>query len=394
MPKLDVPTPGHSLSVSLLCDIAPEVALRWLPFVKHSFPPTLPRALFSLMIRTTSETESLAAKDVLLHLQTLKQSSALCCLGFATKTEKYNREKHFSEVLYDLLLSASRDEALMPSGKALSFYNDAGPGSGDADEYFSDTPDHRVPHAYSHLNIAQIRSRNLANAIDVYTEAFNDDSCFQAFVTLANHGIARFLAPLVDQIPEVISVVPIHLKEAIFKFYNAYARSCPAARQQEMRTRLVAPFMRVAGRSVHSLNYYIQGIENLEIRFQATRLCLIQRFGVEDSVDEALIAPNIVKYIFLDVEQCVHPKAVPCLVSTMLMAWYQIAPKEAFKCKESDGNRNMIRLLSKLKKAKLGVGKYGCPKHDEIVFRTVMLTMSWRILETQGKAKTMCIEEG
>ena len=78
------------------------------------------------------------AKQSLLHLLTLSQSAPLQCLCFLSDTSVFSRQLTFAIVLMGLLLSA-RNEPLSPLAAALTFYNVAGRGNGDADVYHTDT---------------------------------------------------------------------------------------------------------------------------------------------------------------------------------------------------------------------------------------------------------------
>ena len=152
-----VVVPSSTLTNSLLLDVAPELPFRLLPHSNVAPPSSVPRALFSLLLRATSETDATAAKQSLIHLPTLSQSAPLQCLGFPSDTSVFSHQLTFANFLMDLLLSACRSEPLSPLAAALTFYNVAGPGTGDADEYHTDTPDPRAPASYSHLSTPEIR---------------------------------------------------------------------------------------------------------------------------------------------------------------------------------------------------------------------------------------------
>ena len=278
--------PSASLTFSLLVDYSSELALRWLSDARTSSTPWwISRALVSLLLRTTSETEARNAYETLLGYMNRPQAAYLQCLGFSPTTTTRPSERFprmFAGVVYDLLNVASCGGALSPEDAALSYYDTAGPGTLDSDEYFDDIPDRRVPYAYSHQSTAELRTKNLAYALQLFAKAFSNAYACEQFNALANRSISRFLAPLLQNLPRHIRVSDGALIRAVYAFYNAFLDNCQPDQLEYVVSKVVDTATHLAEYDVLSLSTFLGSFSNAQLRFNAARMCLVRNFGVND----------------------------------------------------------------------------------------------------------------
>lgn len=121
--------PNATMQFKLISDIGPELVQRWTEAGTNlrdgdTINPSLPRALVSVILRAASYAEAddfLSSYRNITHVRKKQEGNVL---GFSGSDTAFVQ----TSVLHDLIISASREEALLPAGQALSFYVSAGAG--------------------------------------------------------------------------------------------------------------------------------------------------------------------------------------------------------------------------------------------------------------------------
>lgn len=383
-----VRSPHAALANQFLSDIAPELALRWatLPLdnPNRTVPPYLTRSLFSYLLRAATPSDADAAYKVLHALQTHTQETPGGSLGFTVE----HSPNFVASILNDLLYSAAHNEPLLVNGPALTFYSDAGPGSGDADEYHSVTPDHRVQHCRSYEALSDIRLENLALAVRVFSKALCNEGA-RTVLTKAALSNTRYWAPLTDMLPDSIGTLPVVLREAVQEFYGVYMKDAGPHVRDSIRTKLVVSAMRLAHIDVCSLSVYIFGLTDVKMRMDVCRMCLVQRYKVRDCRGPLQLDALVDQFLVLRPVEGRVNEAVPAFLTGMMMAWYQVASVEDFSFKKlpsinipESSDVYVVEILKKLKSSRSRItGLFGAPARDIVAFKVAVLAIANRIME-------------
>lgn len=378
--------PHAELATHMLTDIGPELCLSWILSEAskrnpRNLPPVLHRGLISYLLRAASQHEARAASDALHASLRMPQRNRGACLGFSIA----NRYADFAPVLLDILQSAARAAPLLPSGKALDFYSRAGPGSVDTEDFHTATPEARVPFCDEHERLSGVRAYNLLLCIRYLTAALGDNGTYSLVQDVANGASAPFLAPLVTAMPEAMGELDPKMIKGILSFYSVYMKSQPKSIRDNLKARLMNATMRVGKLHEEIVGTYLGGFDDVDVRFTVTRLCLIQRFKVNDRVDSELTVGKLLKkYLVLKPVQGRVNIIVPALTAVMIMAWYEHAPLSAFKYdgQKKEVEKKIVQHIDALYKVKHSFpSSFGVSKRSRNAFRVAILMLANRVMD-------------
>lgn len=317
------------LTSQLLSDISPDQAIRWItlqglqkkPSNQRIVPHVITRSLFSILLRAPSDEEAQLAQDAIRAVFSLPQEHDASALGFSIG----DSISRITNVLVEMLSAAAQDEPLLTTSFVLSFYSEAGAGAGDTDEFHTATPEHRVAHCFPHESLSDVRQRNLAKAIRTFAEAFQEQGCKRKLLEVARGNMHRILAPWLSVLPTTIGQLDEQLREALLCFYNALLQALAEDERTELVTRLVGSIMQTIQSDVDHLYLYLDCIADQAVRFSACRLCLIQRFRVNDDHSQPLTFRTIFdKYLTLKPVTGRVNQAVPALLTFLICSWVEI----------------------------------------------------------------------
>lgn len=385
-PRTNEEFPHAELATHMLTDIGPELCLSWIlseASEKHprTIPPVLHRGLISYLLRAASQHEARAASDALHASLRMPQRNRGACLGFSVA----NGYADFAPVLLDILQSAARAAPLLPSGKALDFYSRAGPGSVDTDDFHTATPEARVPFCDEHERLSGVRAYNLLLCIRYLTASLEDSGTYALVQEVANGASSQFLTPLVTSMPEAMAELDPKMIKGILSFYSVYMRNQPKSVRDNLKAKLMNATMRVGKLHEEIVGTYLGGFDDVDVRFAVTRLCLIQRFKVNDRVDSELnIGKLLKKYLVLKPVQGRVNVIVPALMAVMIMAWYEHAPLSAFKYegKKKEVEKKIVQHMDALRKLKHSFpSSFGFSKRSRNAFRVAVLMLANRIMD-------------
>lgn len=316
--------PHPNIQLQLISDIGPELVQRWaecgtITSNGTKVDPVMFRALLSATLRAASFEE---ADDFIAAYRSLVHSAAddpATVLGFTSITSTFTR----TSVWNDLFHSASRREPLIPTNAALSFYNNAGAGSGDTAEYHTASVDQRTEFCESYEDLSTVREYALALVIDAFASAVHEGKAGRLIADcMTRFNMNRFLLPFVDHIPFNIDSLPHRVSTALLKFYDAHYNMALSAERNDLRTRLTRAVIHIASEKPQNVHRFLQSLPNVDLRRTVSRVCLVQRFGINDDINKQPSVRRISKY-YLSVEAAENrPNAAfPALLTVFLSAW-------------------------------------------------------------------------
>ncbi|PXF46570.1 hypothetical protein BWQ96_03698 [Gracilariopsis chorda] len=317
------------LTAQLLSDISPDQAIRWITLQglqkklanQRIVPHVITRSLFSILLRAASDAEAQLAQDAIKAVLLLPQEHDASALGFSAG----DCTSFITNVLVEMLSASAQDEPLLSTAFVLSFYSEAGAGAGDADEFHIATPEHRVAHCFPHESLSDVRQRNLAKTIRTFAEAFQEQGCKRKLLEVARSNMHRLLTPWLSILPTTIGQLEEELREALLCFYNALLQALREDERDELVTRLVGSIMQTVQSNVDHLHLYLDCIADESVRFSACRLCLIQRFRVNDNHSKPLTIRKLIDgYFTLKPVTGRANQAVPALLTCLICAWLEI----------------------------------------------------------------------
>lgn len=379
--------PLASTATDLLADIAPELALRWCmreasqtdPHLQKTMPATLCRALMSFLLRAPSTRDAVAAYEVLTRAVSLPLETPGACLGFSTAQES----GRVAAVLTNLVTSAARDEPLIQTAPALSLYATAGPGVGDAEEYYNAKASHTSELSDKKESLDDVRSVNLAMAIDVFAVAMEKDGETAHFLKDAVTRHTTFLSTFTELLPLTISDLGPRLREALSRLYAAYIKNQTQAVTDDVRTRLANSCMRLAHEQPDSLGLFIFAITDPDMRMSVCRICLIQRFGIRDKVEKRLTLSSLSsKYLVVKAKKGRANAALAPLFAGLIMSCFECAEAIEFR---SSGAKKDAEVAAKVNSLthfmNRTVPTFGSAKHDETTLRIACMALASRRVE-------------
>ncbi|CAN8075762.1 unnamed protein product [Agarophyton chilense] len=388
---------NSELITQLLSDISPEQAVRWIMLhgiqkkhvSKRTIPHIIARSLLSIVIRAPSVAEARSARDALSILLSTPQEHDASALGFSGgETTTF-----VANILVDMLSSATQDEPLQLTAPTLSFYSEAGAGSGDTEEFYKATPEHRVLQTFSHETLPDIRQFNLAMAINTFAEAFKEKGCRRRLLEVTRSNMHRILAPWLSILPSTISQLDSTLLNALLSFYSSLVSALTEDEQSDLVTRLVSSTMQIIQTSPEQLFYFLDGISVNSLKVSMCRLCLIQRFRVVDDDSKLLTARAIVnKYLTLKPVQGRANNAVPVLLTVLIDSWIKTLPQKKmtprFLGRKSAGYS--LKCLKKLSIAKREfLERYNDTLEDDMLaFNMAIQNLSLRIFVGEDTGNT------
>lgn len=344
-----VTAPTVELVLQLISDIGPEVAVRWLlaGSVTQPLTPPVYRALLSAILRAATFSEAT------LYLRAYSASVARHCdspaaiLGFSAETEP---DIAF-DVVRDLLQSASRDHPLLPGGPALSFYSSAGAGSGDSEEYHYATVDHRAPFCVHNDSLTEVRSKSLAIVINVFADAIKNKKAGSLISeAVSRFSLNNFLSPLIELFPGNVDKIEQDVCSALCSFFGAVLKTCSSSQRDALVPSLANAVLRIAVERPENITLYLGYLPRDSLRFEVSRLCLMQRFCVTDKATKTLTWATLDKYFKISVEEGRPNAAVPALLASLLEGWMFSASSRTFKV--DGGERKVGELAKKIRTAK------------------------------------------
>lgn len=355
------------------------------PSRQKTFPAALYRALISVLLRAASSHDATAANEVLVRALSLPLETPGACFGFTSM----NDSGKVAAVLTNLVVAAARDEPLLQTGPALSLYGAAGPGVGDVDEFHNATPDHRAEFADTKERLEDVRSGSVALAIQLYAIALENEGEKAEFLKASVLHHAPFLAAFTETLPMSVGHLCPKLRQALARLYAAYMKGQTEAVREDIRTRLVNSFMRLAVDQPGNLGLYVFSVTAPEIRMSACRVCLIQRFGVRDRIDNAFSLSLLMsRYLTITPTKGRANAAVPPLLAGLIMGWFEIAQASDFYLVGSGERREAdvrAKLLA-LRKAMLRrASSFGASKKDVATLKVAVMALANRIVESNSQ---------
>lgn len=313
----------------ILSDISPELALRWINAASSSarptsLPPALYRAVISTILRATTRSDALDALHALERAVKLPPQTPAAYLGFTSETQPHIR----ALVLQDIILSAARDDPLLPEGDALSFYSNAGQGSGDAAEFSQANPaaDGRPAFVSIVEPLPEIRRDSLVHVLRLFASLVARDQVADLIpLAVRRAGTAVFIAPYTDTLLRTVDTLNPHVVSALHVFYAAAISALDDAGREETVTRLVGAIMSVAQDHPANIGLFLTGMRDagsLQLLFDVCRVCLVQRFRVRDSPDRPLSLARLVQnFLSVGIVTGRANDILPALLTGLIFAW-------------------------------------------------------------------------
>lgn len=375
--------PNAHMQLQLISDIGPELVQRWteagvIQLEGGAIGHSLPRALLSVILRAASYAE---ADDFLCSYRNIARLQGVHAnvLGFSVTDPAFVQ----TSVLHNLLGSASREEILLPAGQALSFYSSAGAGSGDTAEYHSATVDQRVEFYEHKDDLADVRLYALSLVVDVYAEAVKESKAGNLITDAINRfNTNSFVTPYVDTLAKNIDRMDNSMITALHNFYNAYYTKCNQMERNDFRSRLVRSVMQMAYERPANVLTFIQGIPNADLRCSVCRICLVQRFGIADSLEKRLSTRRVTQlYLRLECVDGRANKAVVALLAALITSW--VASRSAagnddeFKTKP-ERLVERVDLLKRIRERNWFV--FGGSHQDVLALKVALVVLSHHLL--------------
>lgn len=395
MPAARRQMPHADLATHLLCDVSPATALQWCSGeaidptsdTPVSIPPKVYRATISYMLRVSTHDEARDAFDTLKRILCLEQEKPGTCFGFEpdekrSEGDKMTNARELYNVLYDLLTSAAGTIPLLQSSPALTFYNTAGPGT--AEDDFSSAPSDRRPaYCTSRENLSDVRAANLALGIRYFAAAFEYQEPREMLLKAVWSNPKRILQPLTIVLADHISSIQDTVFTALHEFYDAYARHASEDAREMLKREFVGSVMSVARNDPEMVVTHVGGLPDTRTRLDVCRLCLIQRFGVQDDHTRPMSLDSLMeKYLKVRVVKGRQNSAVPVLLAFVISGWCELASKDQFFEPELGGNDSLVaEAQDQLTKARRRISRqFGAPERDIACLKFAVMALAHRIL--------------
>lgn len=346
-----------SAFASLLHEVAPDIILRELSRSGTTWTPELYRGVISVLLRSSTTSVATRAYRV---LKNGKQGNEANRLGFTALSS--NEEKR--NVIQDIIVHSVRDEMLRSNEHALSFYNSAGNGAQDVEEY--ETPQRDGLAESDSFGEAQVPLASVRRlALSLYLRHMAD---FSASL-ITNDSRIRTL--LCNEVCMNSHLYNEELRNTLQYLLHKLIIAESSRGRDNIVSSLVTAFSSCASGDNHqALGIFLNSMQAIAIQHDSCLMFLQQRFGVDKSLKGPLTALDLANYIldiYVKSSRQKMNKVLPAVVAALCSSWVQNANVEVVRQVDQ---LLMARMISSGEEL---IRKCNPPKDDATWLRMVLL---------------------